>query len=110
MWASPSVRRIIAAPAKPKPAGIKPGVRPSQQMDMAEIADLLAETCLVGVEADDGAGARVEYPLEMGRKLIRHISRAAPMAIVELFTTLQKNAGAEIGVSLEAVAGEANGA
>lgn len=38
---APTVASPKAAPAKPKPAGIKPGVRPSQQMDMAEIADLL---------------------------------------------------------------------
>ena len=38
---APSPQGLSKAPAKPKPAGIKPGVRPSQQMDMAEIADLL---------------------------------------------------------------------
>ncbi len=76
-----------------------------------EMVAMVNEACLVAIEADDGEGSRIAYPLEVGRQLVQRLATTEQAAFLALFQALQKDDGgdAAIGVDVEAIAGEASG-
>lgn len=110
-WVLGREERGLAAPAEdaPKLDGLA-ALRAGQEQAL-ELAAMVNASCLVGVTADDGAGNRVSYPIEVGERIVRHLATTAPAAFFSMFEALRAgDADPGITAELEAVAGEANGA